>query len=193
MTLSGGTLYGTTIDGGAYDDGEVFSVPLAGGTPTVLASFNGSTGQYPSAGLTLSADGSTLYGTTKQGGANGYGTVFSVPLAGGTPTVLASFDGSNLDGPSGVTLSGGTLYGTTAQGGANGYGAVFALTLAATPEPSTFALLAAGGIGLTVAAWRRRRGRCSHAAAASGEDDAPVLLSFRSPATQRTSAVRRAA
>ena len=59
----------------------------------MLASFNGSNGGYPGAGLTLI--GSTLYGTTAVGGANGDGTVFSVPVSGGSPTVLASFNGSN--------------------------------------------------------------------------------------------------
>ena len=71
--------------GGANGDGTVFSVPLSGGSPTVLASFNGSNGQYPLAGLTLS--GNTLYGTTTAGGANNDGTVFSVPVRGGSPTV----------------------------------------------------------------------------------------------------------
>ena len=43
-----------------------------------------------------------------------YGTVFSVPVSGGSPTVLASFNGSNGNIPmGGLTLSGNTLYGTT--------------------------------------------------------------------------------
>ena len=46
--------------------GVVFSVPLSGGSVTVLASFNGSDGNRPQAGLTLS--GNTLYGTTYEGG-----------------------------------------------------------------------------------------------------------------------------
>ena len=68
-------------------------------------------------------------------------------------------------------------------------------TISVTPEPSTFALLVAtGGIGLIVAAWRRRRGRrCLQAATAAGEDDAPALLSFPVHPTQRTRAIRRAA
>ena len=63
----------------------VFRVPVSGGTPAVLASFNGSNGKQPYAGLVLS--GNTLYGTTVNGGANGYGTIFSVPMSGGSPTV----------------------------------------------------------------------------------------------------------
>jgi uncharacterized repeat protein (TIGR03803 family) len=120
LTLSGNTLYGTTLYGGASNGGTVFSVPITGGTPTVLASFDGSLGKNPYGGLTLSADGSTLYGTTQNGGAGNYGTVFSIPITGGTPTVLASFDGSNGAKPRPVlTISGNTLYGTTLCGGIN--------------------------------------------------------------------------
>ena len=50
----------------------------------VLASFNGANGKNPVAGLILS--GSTLYGTAFGGGANGVGTVFSIPVGGGTVT-----------------------------------------------------------------------------------------------------------
>ena len=71
-------LYGTTQKGGAYNDGVIFSVPINGGTPTIVASFNGSDGYWPSAGLTLS--GNTLYGTTFAGGPNGWGTVFALAI-----------------------------------------------------------------------------------------------------------------
>ena len=127
--LSGNTLYGTTVAGGANGDGTVFSVPVTGGTPTVLASFNGSNGQNPYGDLILS--GNRLYGTTSEGGAYGGqfiggiggGTVFSVPVTGGTPTVLASFNGSDGSSPqAGLILSGNTLYGTTFFGGYD-YGA----------------------------------------------------------------------
>ena len=97
-----------------------------GQTLTTLTSFNGSDGQWPLAGLTLI--GNTLYGTTEEGGANGYGTVFSLPLSGGTPTTIATFTGSNGWWPmSDLTLSGDTLYGVTAKGGAHGDGTVFSV------------------------------------------------------------------
>ena len=84
-------------------------------TLTTLASFNGSNGDEPVGGLTLS--GNTLYGTTEDGGAYGDGSVFSLPVSGGSPTVLASFNGSNGAMPyAGLTLSGNTLYGTTSDG-----------------------------------------------------------------------------
>ncbi len=127
VTLSGGTLYGTTANGGANDNGEVFSVPVTGGTPTVLASFNYATnGQNPQADLTIS--GSTVYGTTEGNGLNSYGTVFSVPVTGGTPSVLTSFNGTNgAYSQGGLLLSGSTLYGTTQSGGDIDYGEVFSV------------------------------------------------------------------
>jgi uncharacterized repeat protein (TIGR03803 family) len=80
LTLSadGSTLYGMAYEGGYYNAGTLFSVPLAGGDPTVLVNFNSTSGTNPGGGLTPSADGSTLYGMTSQGGANGDGTVFAL-------------------------------------------------------------------------------------------------------------------
>ena len=103
---------------------------FAGDTLTTLASFNGTNGTapWPSAGLILS--GGTLYGTTSVGGADGYGTVFSLPVTGGPVTTLASFNVTNGAWPqAGLTLSGGTLYGTTDAGGAYGYGTLFSVPI----------------------------------------------------------------
>ena len=84
-----GTLYGTTVGGGSYGGGTVFSITTSG-EETVLHSFGGSgDGANPSARL-LNVNG-TLYGTTAQGGANYGGTVFSMSLD-GTEKVLHSFD-----------------------------------------------------------------------------------------------------
>jgi uncharacterized repeat protein (TIGR03803 family) len=155
LTLSadGNTLFGTTMLGGDFQMGNVFSIPVTGGTPTVLASFNGANGQFPETGLTLSADGTTLYGTTTYGGVHNMGEIFSVPVTGGTPTVLASFNGTNGIHPEGdLTLLGNTLYGTTIGGGASDYGTVFSITLP-TPEPASLALL---GISATALLMRRR-------------------------------------
>ena len=133
VTLSsdGKTLYGTTSSGGTgFGGGTVFSIPVTGGALAVLATFNFSDGAYPLAPLTLSSDGNTLYGTTTQGGTNGtnnggngYGTIFSIPVTGGVPTVLASFNFNDPYAPQApLTLSadGNTLYGTTEYGGIYG-------------------------------------------------------------------------
>jgi uncharacterized repeat protein (TIGR03803 family)/autotransporter-associated beta strand protein len=128
VVLSGGTLYGTTQNGGVNNSGAVFSVPAAGGAPTPIASFDfsGSGGWLPLAGLVLS--GGLLYGTAADGGTGGGGTVFSVPISGGGPSVLGSFNGTDGLGPdASLILSGGTLYGTTAYGGKYNDGTVFSL------------------------------------------------------------------
>ena len=126
LILSGSTLYGVTVFGGAYNHGTVFSIPTSGGAPTTLLSFNGTNGSEPYGDLTLS--GATLYGTTNCGGTGNEGTVFSLPTSGGTPTVLTSFSLYNGANPRGsLTLSGSTLYGTTSAGGANYDGTVFSL------------------------------------------------------------------
>ncbi len=71
-----------------------------------------------------------MYGTTATGGANGFGTAFSLPLSGGIPSTLASFNGSNGSSPeSALVVSGNAIYGTTASGGANGDGTVFSISL----------------------------------------------------------------
>ena len=114
LTLSGSTLYGMTAAGGANGDGTIFSIPVTGGTPTTLFSFDGTHGTNASGSLTLS--GSTLYGMTEGGGTYSDGTIFSIPVTGGTPTTLFSFDGTHGESPGGsLTLSGSTLYGMTGR------------------------------------------------------------------------------
>jgi uncharacterized repeat protein (TIGR03803 family)/autotransporter-associated beta strand protein len=127
LTLSGSTLYGLTTAGGVSGDGTAFSIPVIGGTASTLASFNKNTsGANPNGNLTLS--GSTLYGMTQYGGPGLHGTVFSIPVSGGAPTTLLSFNVANGANPAGsLTLSGSTLYGLSRYGGANGDGTVFSI------------------------------------------------------------------
>jgi uncharacterized repeat protein (TIGR03803 family) len=101
---------------------------------TVLYNFNGGTGDgyYPYAGLIADKAGN-FYGTTYQGGASGYGTVFELKLSGGvwTETVLHSFTAGTTDGayPKAPLAfdTAGNLYGTTYQGGTDNVGTVFEL------------------------------------------------------------------
>jgi uncharacterized repeat protein (TIGR03803 family) len=75
-----GSLYGTTLGGGAFDDGTVFELkPGSGGnwTQKVLHSFDGKDGSLTAAGVALDPKGN-LYGTTPQGGAFKAGIVFEV-------------------------------------------------------------------------------------------------------------------
>ena len=62
------------MNGGDFGLGTVFSFDAAG-TFTTLHHFSGADGANPSAGVIQGLDG-RLYGTTRNGGAFGYGTVF---------------------------------------------------------------------------------------------------------------------
>lgn len=75
-----GNLYGTTTFGGSSDSGTVFKLApdgSGGWTESVMYSFSGTDGQYPSGGLIMDGGGN-LYGTTGSGGSVGSGTVFEL-------------------------------------------------------------------------------------------------------------------
>ena len=130
-----GNLYGTTAYGGVFGDGTVFELSpngTGGWTETVLYSFAGGTdGANPFSKLVLDTS-ENLYGTTVNGGAFGYGTVFELSLHGCCRENLAHSFGNGVDGRNpyaGVALdSSGDLYGTTAYGGGNGGGTAFELS-----------------------------------------------------------------
>jgi uncharacterized repeat protein (TIGR03803 family) len=134
-----GNLYGTTEFGGIFGGscgangcGIVFKLTPAG-KETVLYRFTGKNGdgQNPFQGLVRDSEGN-LYGTTFQGGASFFGTVFTVS-AERKETVLYSFNPNNgVDGffPFGGSLlrdAAGNLYGTTEEGGSGQAGTVFKL------------------------------------------------------------------
>jgi uncharacterized repeat protein (TIGR03803 family) len=118
-----GTLYGTTLEGGAYSSdgagGTVFGITTAG-VERVLHSFgDGADGIFPSAGL-VDVRG-TLYGTTYEGGARDYGTIFAMSTS-GSETVLHDFSGRPDGGEPAANLidANGKLYGTAYIGGKYG-------------------------------------------------------------------------
>jgi len=136
-----GNLFGVTQNGGINSPacrgllggnsscGTVFEVTEAG-TEKVLYRFSGGNdGANPTAGLVLDAQGN-LYGTTLEGGANNFGTVFKLSQP-GTEAVLHTF-ASGPDGqyPSSPLIfdTQGNLYGTTCSGGTYGWGTIFKVT-----------------------------------------------------------------
>ena len=140
----GGKLYGTTVAGGTGVQctsgcGTVFSLNPTTGAEKVVYSFRtnleSGDGVSPSAGLIN--DGSTLYGTTTEGGANcSCGTVFSLDLSTGVETVVYAFEG-NTDGVApfaSLVDFGGTLYGTTSGGGTSNKGILFSVDPATGKE-----------------------------------------------------------
>ena len=129
MQDTNGNFYGTTQNGGAYSSGTIFRM-IPSGRVTTIFSFDDSDtgGSLPEAGLVQSLDGN-LYGTTQNGGVNGFGTIFKTTTNGNLTTVY-SFDGGDgafPDAPM-IVATDGNMYGTTSSGGADGAGEVFQLS-----------------------------------------------------------------
>ncbi|HEX3943823.1 MAG TPA: choice-of-anchor tandem repeat GloVer-containing protein [Rhizomicrobium sp.] len=113
-----GNLYGVTAFGGASDNGTVYKI-APDGTFTTLYSFTGGTdGGFLYGGLDRD-NGDNLYGSTVDGGANGFGTVFKLAQD-GTLTTLYSFtggtDGASPEGDM-LQVGGKHLYSTADGGG----------------------------------------------------------------------------
>jgi len=133
-----GNLYGTGFNGGDYNSGGVFELTQGTGgtwTETLLHSFGSKSGDgyNPMAGLIFDASGN-LYGTTYNGGTDGYGAAFKLghnSNGSWTEKTLHSFDDNGKDGYNpyaGLIFGpGGDLYGTTGSGGAYSEGTVFAV------------------------------------------------------------------
>jgi uncharacterized repeat protein (TIGR03803 family) len=128
-----GDFYGTTVDGGLFDNGAVFKI-TATGEETVLHSFgpyNGPDGIAPYDALVEDHEGN-FYGTTEVEGEYSGGTLFKITSS-GVFTVLHSFgaqQGAEGWGPAATLLlaSDGDFYGTTTYGGSNNTGTVFKIT-----------------------------------------------------------------
>ncbi len=120
--------YGAGFVGGSTYSGALFSM-TASGSVQGLYSFTGAgDGLNPVAAPTVGPDGK-MYGTTYQGGTNGYGTAFRF-TTNGTFATIASFNGANGSSPAGPLIVGmdGSFYGSTQSGGAQNYGTIFNLT-----------------------------------------------------------------
>ena len=123
-----GNLYGTTSYKGTFNAGTVFKVSPAGKFKILHTFTGGADGGQPYAGLIRDHRGN-LYGTTKTGGASGYGTIFKLDST-GKETVLYSFTGSPDGGQPAARLirdTAGNFYGTTSHEGLFHYGTVFEL------------------------------------------------------------------
>lgn len=134
LVLVNGNFYGTTYYGGANGAGVVYEI-TSSGTFSVIYSFcsqaNCADGGNPLAGLTYY--NGTLYGTTRYGGVDSNGTVFSITTAGKFAALYSFCSQTNCDDGSEVNdrlvrASNGDFYGVALLGGANGWGTVFSVT-----------------------------------------------------------------
>jgi uncharacterized repeat protein (TIGR03803 family) len=140
---SDGLLYGTTNSGGTGNIGTVFKVTTTG-TFTNLVSFTGTTGAALGTGsqstlLQWATDGN-FYGTTPNGGATNFGTLFRITPA-GVFTTLRSFSSASTDiySPNSGLILGtdGNFWGTGSNGAASFKGGVYKFA----PATSTFTLV----------------------------------------------------
>ena len=125
-----GNLYGTTLIGGSFGDGTVFTI-TPDGTFSVLHSFIDAEGSEPNA-LIQATDGN-FYGTAALGAAFGGGTAFQM-TPGGSVTILHQFASADGLWPRVPLIQAidGNFYGTATGGGPLKFGTVFMMTPAGT-------------------------------------------------------------
>src|SRR5262249_35844798 len=109
------------------DLGTLFKLD-SDGTLTTMYQFSGPDGAYPQ-GLSVRCCDGDIWGTTKEGGTDNFGTVFHWEQSGRGFLVGYSFDYTNGARPNGSVFDGGSnyVYGTTFGGGTAGYGNIFVM------------------------------------------------------------------
>jgi uncharacterized repeat protein (TIGR03803 family) len=125
LMYQGGSLYGTTVSGGASGNGTVFKINPGTGAETVVYSLPASVGKTPRTGLIYLNN--ALFGTAESGGA-GSGSVFSVDPATGNGSPLYRFGAPpDAGSPDGELLAvQNELYGVAQSGGTDTYnGAIY--------------------------------------------------------------------
>jgi uncharacterized repeat protein (TIGR03803 family) len=155
VQANNGVLYGSTILGGLYNSGTIFSITTSGKMTTLYNACSQTgcpDGNYLYEPLIQATDGN-LYGIMDVGGASNHGTVFKMTPS-GTLTTLYNFcsEPNCADGeyPSAGLFqdTNGILYGTTADGGTDGDGTVFRLAVGLRPFVETQP--ASGNVGAAV-------------------------------------------
>ncbi len=118
-------LYGTTLKGGIYDGGVIFSFDISTNTLTILHNFDGLNGANPF-GRLLQANNGIFYGMAA-GGLHSDGVVFSFDPSTNIYSDLHDFNVSDGHGPVGdlIQANNGLLYGITYIGGLYNNGVIF--------------------------------------------------------------------
>jgi uncharacterized repeat protein (TIGR03803 family) len=131
------TLYGSTVEGGAGENGGIVFRISPAGKETILYNFPGPPcqpeGGGPASSLILRPGDKRLYGTACGGGTYGEGTAFRMTTS-GKLAVLYDFTGGGgpsnggLFTPHGGSLYGASVYGGNGNCGAGGCGTAFELS-----------------------------------------------------------------
>jgi len=153
LTLAGGSMDTFKGNGGDVDAANLFYSIGAVSTSNLNGADAGSYTQ-------INSPGGFNFGTNLSSGSGNqlwdYQSASVNLLAGLSPgTYEISVYGNELDNTGGGGFESGAAYANNGGGGAN-YGATFTIAPAATPEPSTWAMML-GGVGLLVCIQRLRR------------------------------------
>ena len=142
IQASNGIIYGTTMEGGATDNGVIYSFDPVTLEYLKIADFDFVTGGDCQTGLTEMSNGN-LYGVCSSNGVWQNGDIFEFDISSSTISVVYDFlgggagDGSTPKGKL-CRASDGKLYGTTFHGGSSTYtGTIFSYD----PISSTYAQL----------------------------------------------------
>ena len=131
VILSGDTLFGMTMSGGANGLGNIFSVDTDGTNYQDLYDFQTLTSGKPDGSDpqgTILISGNFLYGMTSAGGSHQDGNIFVIQRNGQGYRDLFDFNDTLGSDPFGsVILIGSKLYGMTNTGGANDDGDIFSI------------------------------------------------------------------
>ena len=122
-----GVIYGTTRQGGLYNDGVIYGYDIDDDEYSILFNFYDTLGAYPMEGVMMANNGK-LYGTTHLGGEDfDSGVLFEFDIEQAVYKVIVNFSDS-LGRESyclPVDVGNGKLYGLTYEGGINHYGVIF--------------------------------------------------------------------
>lgn len=140
LRLYRGYLYGFSWGGGSQNRGGIFRIRTDGTGYQAMHEFNDANGAFPMESPVVGRADGKIYGTTSQGGANSYGTLFSIDTSGAGFTTLHEFN-FDADGayPQGQLIQGsdGLLYGATALSTVGGGSTIFRIN----PDGSGFTTL----------------------------------------------------
>ena len=154
LQLTDGTFIGTSTAGGTAGLGSIFRIQTNGAGYKVVHSFitSNADARVPVGGLTAVGDGSLL-GTTRFGGGQAVGTVFSIKPDGTAYQVLYRFSTnypSAQEPWAGLTPGpNGAFYGATTLGGLSFSGAIFSLQLGGPSRPKISILLQGSALQLS--------------------------------------------
>lgn len=138
LVTDGTWLYCTATGAGANNDcGTIVRLKLDGSDPAILHNFDfGPDGCHPMSRLFIQDQ--YLYGTTKEGGTLGAGTLFRMHLDGtGFQKLLDRTVANGQNALAGLISDGTWLYGTTSYGGQYTFGTVYRFR----PDSSIFEML----------------------------------------------------